>query len=116
MPEFWDEKRQSQIFDLFCKIQICGCGTNKEWEVVLIFLKRAKEENLNLLDKIDNIPESWIEFGAKALDTWGLIDHNYSIGSSSLTDEGRLLIKFLEEFSINPDNWPEWAESQIVPS
>ena len=62
----------------------------------------------------DDVPEDQVgfwEFAANCLDSFGLSEHGTSIGYCWLTDDGKLLLQFLQDF---PDGkYPEWAEGDI---
>lgn len=120
----WNRTDALKLREIVERINFCGCGTNAHWECVLELLERAENHDakgsfyrfFNEKDRADP-RDPWIEFGAKCLDSWDLIDHGTGIGWAWLTDDGKLLLRFLREFSTDDQvehtatdgKWPLWA-------
>ncbi len=67
-----------------------------------MLLERAEDHDKNggFYDAED-AEYTWLEFGAKVIDAAGLIEHGTGIGWAWLTEEGKLLLKFLREFGLS---------------
>lgn len=97
------------------KLNLCECGSKSEFEIVLLLLDRAKrnqdqnkfDESLTFYAPCEDASGRWIEFGAKVLDGVGLLEHGTGIGCAYLTDEGNLVLQFLQEYGTDTDKWPE---------
>lgn len=112
------DKREIQ--KLFARINLCGCGTEAHWEVIKYLLERADALDKQSLDwthgfygKADDASERWVEFGAKVLDHFELLEHGGGIGYAWLTDDGRFLLEWLRKYGtddgdISDPIWPEW--------
>lgn len=116
----WSENDQKTIRNFRSKVSLCGCGSATEWDIVKLLLERSKniEESTykssgdkvpSFYDELDGTPGKWVEFGAKILDHWTLLEHGVGIGHAWLTNEGELLLRFLNEFGTDSDKWPDWS-------
>ena|ERR1700760_4421404 len=89
---------------------VCGCGNSTEFECILELLKEAENHTENGFYR-----DKWFEFAAKVLDSWDILEHGSSIGFAWLTEDGKLLLEFLNDFGTESYNMeddsghPEWA-------
>jgi len=118
-----DHGDHKAIRELLWKINLCGCGSigpDAEWSIVRLVLERAearedearRDQTPSLYDKADDAAGRWVEFAAKVVDGWGLIEHGGGIGYSWLTGTGGMLLSFLREHGTDRDEWPVWATSE----
>lgn len=111
-PVWTNEEKKRLREDCIWKLDLCGCGSGRTWEIVLFLLEKAEDHDKNgsfYDDQENGFP--WVEFGAHVLDSAGLLEHGTGIGWAWLTEEGRLLLRFLREFGWGKDDveWPNWA-------
>ena len=109
----YDIKQMKKIFG---RIELCGCGTNVHWDIVQELLEKAEDHDKNgsFYGTEGSELAPWIEFGAKVIDGWGLIDHGTGIGWAWLTEDGTALLAFLRQYGTdsgddNEHPWPDWA-------
>jgi hypothetical protein len=106
----WTRQEGIKIRSIIDKMDVCSCGSNAIWECILEILKEADSEAGSNFCR-----DKWIEFGAKALDSWGLLEHGQSIRSAWPTDDGRLLLRFITDFGLEGHNFndgsgqPGWS-------
>lgn len=81
---------------------MCGCGTDAHWECVLELLGEAEKHSDRGFYR-----DKWYEFGAKVLDGWELVEHGTGIGWAWLTDDGKLVLEFLQDFGTEDHSWDE---------
>ncbi len=109
----WTEAKQTELRIILARIKFCGCGSNRKWLTMRQLLENAESHARSFYDD-DDLPQTEVgfwEFAANCLDSFELIEHGTSIGYAWLTDDGKLLLQFLQDF---PDcKWPEWAEGYI---
>ncbi|MBI2064896.1 MAG: hypothetical protein HYT62_02485 [Candidatus Yanofskybacteria bacterium] len=116
----WSDKDQETLRVFNSKVSLCGCGSATEWDIVKLLLERSRDIRVAnekestdkppcFYDSLDGAPGKWVEFGAKVIDHWGLLEHGVGIGHAWLTDEGELLLRFLSDFGTDSDKWPEWS-------
>lgn len=92
------------------RLKICPCGTSAHWVCILELLTEAEKHT-----NFGFYRDQWVEFGAKVLDTWRLLDHGTGIGFAWLTDDGKLLLEFLRDFGTKDHDMndgsghPAWA-------
>lgn len=101
------------------KIGLCGCGSQggvADYAIVHGMLSRARHldtmegrGSVSFYEAMDAAPAEWVEFGAKVLDSWGLLDHGTGIGHAWLTDNGVAFLLFLDEYGDDSENWPQWV-------
>ncbi len=120
-------EQKQHAMEILDKLGLCTCGTSAHWMAVLRLLEIAEENGVYSGDYADfaqsaitgdvggfasgaESDEIWIEFGAKVLDTWGLIEHGAVIDYAWLTKEGKLVLEFLREYGTDERRWPERAE------
>lgn len=99
----WTRSRAIQIRTIIERMGLCGCGSGAHWACVLTLLERAEDHDKNgsfyqWAKGADDPRDAWVEFGAKVLDSWDLIEHGTGIGYAWLTDDGKLLLDFLRDF------------------
>jgi len=92
----WPRPKALKIRSIIEKMGICACGTNAHWECVKELLEGAIEHKDRGFYR-----DNWFEFGAKVLDSWGLLEHGTGIGYAWLTGDGRLLLEFLQDFGLD---------------
>ena len=124
MSENWNRADALKVRGIIEKMGLCGCGTDAHWETVLHLLERAENHDKNgsfykfqLGNDSEDVRDSWVEFGAKVLDSWGLVEHGTGIGWAWLTDDGKLLLRYLRDFGTNDSvegmqddgKWPMWS-------
>ena len=116
----WNRKDALQLRAIIDRLGLCACGTTAHWEIVLHLLERAEDHEKNgsfykfqMENDSQDVRDPWIEFGAKVLDSWHLIDHGTGIGWAWLTDDGKLLLRFLREFGV--EGWTSDNESGTHP-
>jgi hypothetical protein len=113
----WTHEERRTLREKLGAMQICGCGSSDSpWNVVKLLLDRALSLEVKnffnektFYDEAEDASGRWVEFGAKVLDSYGLLEHGTSIGCAWLTDDGRLLLRFIDEFGQEDSDWPEWA-------
>jgi len=107
----WSDTDQDQLCrEVFWKIDLCNCGQSNSWEIVKFLLELSKDRVNGFYAAAECVSQEWIEFGAKVLDSWNLLEHGVGIGCASLTESGELLLRFLNEFGTDDDNWPDWIK------
>ena len=108
----WPRPRALEIQAIISKMNLCGCGSASHWECVLELLCRAEDHKArgSFYGESGSPIAPWIEFGAKVLDSFGLIDHGTGIGWAWLTDDGETLIAFLKDFGTDEDQHPDWIQ------
>lgn len=107
------EKRS--IRSIFDRLELCGCGDPEAApKVILMLLERAENHDKGSFYDPEGSEYPFIEFGAKVLDSWNLIDHGTGIGFAWLTEEGILLLRFLREYGTK--RWPDWATINLISS
>lgn len=112
LSQDWPSEKQDALRSIIWKLNICGCGTGETWEIIKLLLQRAQKSQ-SFYDKAEDASSKWVEFAAKVLDAWDLLDHGTGIGGAWLTEEGKLMLKFLNDFGCDDDKWPDWAESEL---
>lgn len=112
----WDEATQTKLRrEVMWNRSPCHCGSGTTWEVLLELLRRANDpERVGFYKPFEDASRRWAEFGAHMLDAMDLAEHGTGIGWPWLTDKGKLLLVFLEEFGTDVDKWPEWATAEVV--
>jgi hypothetical protein len=110
----FSDSEQKQIFKILSRMNLCGCGSATEWQIVSEVLHHAAAETHSFYrdDGYGDEGERWWEFAAKVCDSWFLLEHGTGIGSAWLTDDGRLLLRFLDEHGTDRDKFPEWATDE----
>lgn len=91
----WPRDKALKIRTIIDRMNLCGCGSNAHWECVLELLQEAETHSDHGFYR-----DKWYEFGAKVLDSWGLLDHGTGIGFAWLTEDGKLLLEFLHDFGL----------------
>lgn len=112
-----NEEKRYLRHEIFWKKGLCGCGSGTSYQVLFELLERADSDNdarLGFYKPFEDASARWAEFGGHALDAMGLTSHGGSIGWAWLTDEGKLLLRFLREFGTDDNKWPEWAHGESV--
>jgi hypothetical protein len=113
----WPLDRQKRLKELICKINLGSYGSRNAWGPVLECLRRAQAE-LCMYAGEDDAPD-YMELVARVCDSCGLLDRHgeEGVGWPRLTNEGILLLAFLETFGTKDTNgWPKWAVSeQVIP-
>jgi hypothetical protein len=109
-----DQREQENLRKIILDLDLCDCGSASQWSVVEMLLERAADESKSFYEPTDDTSGWWVEFGAKVLDSSGLVEHGSGIGWAWLTDDGELLLQFLKEFGTESEKWPEWAEGEVV--
>lgn len=112
----WNRSDALAVRGIIERINFCGCGTDAHWRVTKLLLEKAEDHNANgsFYDEKDAVVP-WVEFGAKVLDSFGLTEHGTGIGWAWLTDDGKLLLRFLRDFGTESycmddgTGQPEWA-------
>lgn len=101
---------------VMAKVDFCPCGRPEStWATLKMLLDRGNRDKNgwgdgnSFYDPMDGATDAWVEFAAKCIDKFGLIEHGGGIGGAWLTDEGLLLWDFLEKHGTDSDKWPEWA-------
>jgi hypothetical protein len=103
------------------------------WGLVLAMLERANRNSddstvvgdgpidpsqCRFVSFYDAMPEfglsgSAVEFIAHVFNgSWDLFEHGTGVGSSWLTEDGRDLMLFLQQYGTNPEEWPEWITDE----
>ena len=112
MPNVWSEEDQTKLRrEIIWKMGLSGAPVSA-WEIVKLLLERAEDEKRGYYDPAEGATSNWVKFGASVLDHWDLIEYGTGIGSAWLTDNGKLLLQFLNEFGVDYDQWPEWAVAE----
>lgn len=127
LADKWKRGQALKIREILERVALCGCGTAAHWEIIFELLQRAENHAargsfynffLQPNDKqggIEDVRDPWVEFGAKVLDSWDLIEHGTGIGWAWLTDDGKLLLEFLRDFGTENSNYednsghPSWS-------
>jgi hypothetical protein len=106
--------REAKVF--LEKVKLCGCGTSN-WPILLHLLEIAEDHEKNgLFYDPPEAPIRWLEFGAKVLDDWGLVEHGTGVGSAWLTEEGTALLAWLRRWGVDDSAWPDgWCDSIDCP-
>jgi hypothetical protein len=110
----YEEKATQRYFrGILCdRINLCGCGSGTNFEVLLAMLERAESHegkvSKSFYDSLGDICPRGVEFIAHVVDGWSLIDHGSGIGWAWLTDDGKAVLEFLRKFGTDKDTWPEW--------
>lgn len=110
---------REEITRILGKLDLCECGSGSAstWAIVLLLLDRAERNHACgaeeakaacFYDEADGASALWVEFGAKVLDSWCLLEHGTGIGHAWLTRDGEMLLAFLRDFGTESDAWPEW--------
>lgn len=102
----WPRDRALQVRAVLDRLALCGCGSNNHWECLIELLSEAEHHT----EGQGFYRDKWFEFGAKVLDSWGLLEHGTSIGYAWLTDNGKMLLDFLRDFGTDDQDHPEWVE------
>jgi hypothetical protein len=117
MGEWIMKIRLADLHKILDRIDLCGCGTDAHWEIVLRLLKMAEnhDKNGSFYGVKGTELAPWIEFGAKVIDGWGLIEHGTGIGWAWLTEDGELLLAWLRKFGTDTgdDANPVWPEGSL---
>ena len=115
MSERWSRTDALKVREIIERIGFCSCGTTAAWEIVQHLLERGENHDQNgsfykfqLGNDSEDVRDSWVEFGAKVLDSWHLIEHGTGIGWGWLTGEGKLILRFLREFGT--EGHPMWSK------
>ncbi len=104
----WTRPVALKLRDIHDKMGLCGCGTTGResyWAVLLNLLEEAEDHT-----EIGFYQNRWFEFGAKVLDSWGLLEHGSGIGGAWLTEDGALLLQFIRDFGVDNKFHPDWLE------
>jgi hypothetical protein len=118
LVEKWTRAKAIRVRTIVGKMNLCSCGTDAHWEVVLKLLEKAADHDKNgsfYGSAESDETKPWVEFGAKVLNSWELIEHGGGIGGAWLTDDGQLLLDFLRDFgtedhdAIEGSGQPMWA-------
>lgn len=108
----WSRLDRIAVRDAFERMDLCGCGSSSHMHIIFMLLERAEDHDSkgSFHDKAEDASGGWVEFGAKCLDSWDLIEHGTGIGWAWLTDEGKLVLRFLREFGLDDidPTWPDW--------
>lgn len=112
MSEPFDMNRIHQIFD---RLSLCGCGSDAHWNIIQKLLEMAEDHDKNgsFYGPQGDPLCDWIEFGAKVIDSWHLVEHGTGIGWAWLTEDGKLLLRWLRTFGTEEEGengkpiWPE---------
>jgi hypothetical protein len=91
--EKWPRPKAMKIREIIERIDMCPCGTDAHWKVILEVLTEGENHTQNGFYR-----NEWFEFAAKVLDSWNLLEHGTGIGFAWLTEEGKLLLEFLRDF------------------
>lgn len=112
----WTEEQQRQLRrEIMWNKSPCVCGSGTTWQIVLEILERAaSDERIGFYKPFSDASARWAEFGAHVLDMMDLLEHGTGIGWPWLSDKGKLLLGFLQEFGTDSNKWPEWAVSERV--
>lgn len=102
LVERWPRPRALKVREVLDRIQVCGCGTNAQWECLLELLCEAETHT-----KEGFYRDKWFEWGAKVLDKWDLLEHGTGAGFMWLTDDGKLILEFLREFGTESHYYPD---------
>ena len=109
----WTRADALRVREIIERMKLCGCGTDAAWEIVSFLLERGNRDEVGwLADKgfyssADDASEKWVEFGAKVLGGWDLLEHGGGIGGAWLTDDGKLLLRFLRDFGLEGHDMEE---------
>ena len=115
--EKWPRKKALQLRGIIERMDLCACGTDAHWVIVLKLLEMAEdhEKNGSFYGNDGDPTQPWVEFGAKVLNSWDLLEHGTGIGYAWLTDDGKVLLEFLRDFGIEDHDFnegtgqPDWS-------
>lgn len=102
----WNRRDALQVRNAIERMGLCGCGTNDHWIVIFELLERAEDHAKHGSFCQENFP--WMEFGAKVLDSWRLLEHGSSISAAWLSRDGELLLRLLRDFGT--ETHPTWLD------
>lgn len=81
----------------------------------MLLLDRAEntlKEGKSFYQEADDASGRWVEFGAKVLGSYDLLEHGSGIGYAWLTDDGTKLLEWLRQHGTDDTKWPEeWCNS-----
>lgn len=115
MSELYTREEAIRIHDIVSRIGLCTCGTDEAgWKIVLEVLKEGAAHGYNSETKKEADPKGFyrdrhFEFAAKVCDSWGLLEHGTGIGWAWLTPDGKLFLRFLNDFDTDDNIWPDWV-------
>jgi len=109
-PVYGDKLKQREIRHILDDVGFCGCGSSDKYEILKGLLERAVvggrfDEPLG-----DAFSGRAVEFIADVMSSshWDLLDHGTSLGGSWLTERGKVLLQFFQDFGANAEGWPGW--------
>lgn len=104
------ETKLSPIAAIIERMGMCGCGSDAKWEAVRNVLRFAQAR---ALQKFEDDNDPYGELILHILDNKKLLDHGTNISGSWLTDDGILLLRFLENHGCDSDNWPDLVRDEL---
>lgn len=96
----WTRELALEVRGIKRRMNLCCCGTEAHWTCILNLLIEAENHSKDGYEGKGFYRDEWFEFGAKVIDSWGLIEHGTGIGWAWLTDEGKLFLAFLRDFGV----------------
>lgn len=93
LVEKWPRAKALKLRAIRARLNLCGCGSSSHWQLISELLREAQSHTHDGFYR-----DPWFEFGAKVLDSWDLLDHGTGIGFAWLTEDGELLLEFLQDF------------------
>jgi hypothetical protein len=108
----WTPEKQKQIYEIIDRMGLCECGTGENYNPVEECLQRARDKGCmyETSDSPDIAPApKGMYFVSKVCDSWGLLEHGTGCGWPWMTEDGELLLAFLEEFNQEGKEFPDWA-------
>lgn len=115
---------QKTLFRCISEMNLCNVGEEYLVIVKLILIRAElhdpsnKTHSKSFYEELASpgdglhLSPTFVEFVARTLDARDLLDYGTGIGWAFLTEEGKLLLEFLQEFGANVHSWPEWSYSQ----
>jgi len=109
----WTVEEKKACRDAVSRMRLCGCGLGTTWAIVQMLLERGADPAAHgtFYDPADGVTAEWVQFGAHVLDGYDLLDHGIGIGCAWITDDGKLVLRLLQEHGIDDSDWPIWVQT-----
>lgn len=116
-PEYTEEQ-QKEVRRIISSLNLCPCGSGTEYEIIKSIFDKADSweagQEVNFYEAMGNAPSDWVQLVVKFLDGHDLLEHGTSVGFCWTTKKGKILQKFMQDFGMDYDLWPEWTFSETL--
>lgn len=109
--DYEDKAKQREIRHIFCDMNLCGCGTGRQYHAVAAVLECVSIGG-KLYESVGGYSDDYVEFMLHVMNSskWGLLEHGSSVYGSRLTEKGKVLAQFFRDFGVKDRaiEWPGW--------